>query len=122
MSHLFFVGTNLLSRLFILGFYCFHFLLGTIEEFIDLSYHVLRSSLRSFHTDSPIRFNVTKDDVLWLGYHAFFKMLRKKQTYYSELILWLEEAMRTMSLAGQRMCTIVNGKARHFDGIYRSHY
>jgi hypothetical protein len=110
-------------------FHCFSiawysiYLLDFIREFIDLSYYVLRSCIRSFHTDRTARFNATREDVTWLGYHAFIRILYKKQTAYLQLLHLLRRALGALGVAKHQILPVVHDPDQNYNlFIHQLHY
>jgi hypothetical protein len=80
--------------------------LDFIKEFVNVSYMVLRSSIKTLKTFS-VRFDATKEEVTCLGYYAFRNILKRKPSFYKECLSQIERELNQIGILCYRMNSIV---------------
>ncbi|KAI9752931.1 MAG: FKBP12-associated protein [Chaenotheca gracillima] len=80
------------------------FLIGTMQDLMEMAYTLIKSQERRHPRDETVRSMghyqcaVTKTQVRWLAATAFQTALTRKQTQYQELLAWLKAELGSVSL------------------------
>ena len=80
----------------------------TLGRLVDVAFRLATSRARRAHHPGYVC-DVSRREVAWLGYHAFFDVLSRKQTAYGQVLHWLRAEIRKLAQARE----ICQGRVRH---------
>ncbi|KAI1356485.1 hypothetical protein F5Y01DRAFT_78848 [Xylaria sp. FL0043] len=73
------------------------YIIKTVQKLADTAYILLVSKARRRRYPDYVC-DVKKCEVSWLAYNAFYQVLSRKQSNYSETLAWLEAEIMKLSM------------------------